>query len=74
MAPSSAKAKDGRFNFCDNSKIQTHQKKSTIRIWYWFLSMEKYTKKKPFFGNKLKMVRAKQNLISNFKGRSLKSP
>ena len=27
MAPSSAKAKDGRFNFWDNSKIQTHQKK-----------------------------------------------
>ena len=34
MAPSSAKAKDGRFNFWDNSKIQTHQKKSTIRILY----------------------------------------
>ena len=63
MAPS-AKAKGQKMDdltFVIILKFKhTKKRVDTIRILYWFLSMEKY-KKKPFFGNELKMVR--QNKI-----------
>ena len=52
MAPS-AKAKDGRFNFWDNSKIQTHQKEYYKNLILIFIYGEIY-KKKPLFWQQIK--------------------
>ena len=54
MAPSSAKAKDGRFNFCDNSKIQTHQKKEYYKNLILIFIYGEISKKKNLFWQQIK--------------------